>query len=416
MGLKISKSKLIGFSGLLLLGLMMIFISQLYVIKIFLMLILLILVKKKPAKISLYVKIAYTLIFTYGIYGIFFGLLYQTPNPFLFTTIYCIYPLFFLLITTFLDKESYFKNILKVIFFSHFFILSYDLLYAWAVFSGIEIPNIYFLENAFTFHESGSRMNFVNLNTLTFSTPVLFLILIGDYKLGIPKWIQLIIMAFTFFLLIISGRRSVMLVIFSLPFLPLIFSSFFSKKIKHNIIKSSIVFALGFIITFTIVNTNYPKFIEDYTNIFLKAFDSDVEPIKFVQKKMLIEKFMENPIFGHGAGAMFYEPSPGRAVFANQFELSYHFKLASTGIVGFFLIIGVYLWVFFYGLYLAKKNNDLLFFSLLIGLFFMLIADATNPVLTSFDLIWPLYLCLAKINYWRTAPLFSNRIKISHYN
>ena len=33
------------------------------------------------------------------------------------------------------------------------------------------------------------------------------------------------------------------------------------------------------------------------------------------------------------------------------------------------------------------------------GYSLMLIADASNPVLTSFDLIWPIYICLARINY-----------------
>ena len=114
---------------------------------------------------------------------------------------------------------------------------------------------------------------------------------------------------------------------------------------------------------------------------------------------MLLEKFIEKPIFGHGSGARFYEPSPGRGSYGDQFELSYHFKLAINGIFGFSIIVGVYLWILFYGLYLSKKKKDIILLSFLMGYSLMLIADASNPVLTSFDLIWPIYICLARINY-----------------
>ena len=243
-------------------------------------------------------------------------------------------------------------------------------------------------------------MNFVNLNTLTFTTPVLFLLLLAKYDFKISRLLQSLVIFATFFLSIISGRRSVMFMMIVLPIVPFIFSGFFSQKIKSTIVKSTLISLLLLLIIFFKVNSENPELIKGYSEVFLNAFDSDKEPIKFAQKTMLIEKFKEKPFFGYGSGVMFFEPSPGRTLYMNQFELSYHYKLASTGVIGFVIIVGTYLWIFFYGLYVSKKKNDVLFLSFLIGYFFMLIADATNPVLCSFDLIWPIYLCLARINYW----------------
>lgn len=400
MDLKISRNSIIGFCGLSLLLLMIIFVSQAYEIKIILMFSLLLLIKKKRNYITSSVQITYLLIFVYGLYGLFFGVLYQTENPFIFATIYFIYPTFFLVSTFFLDKDRYFDRITRIIYLGHVFIVCYDIFYAFSIFYGFYFPNIYKVEIPFSIYENETRMNFVNLNTLTFTTPAIFVLFLGNYKIGISRTFQVLVLVFTFLLFIISGRRSVMLISLILPFLPFFFSRFFSKTIKNNMFKGSIIFLVLTLFVFLNVKKYNLDFVTDYSQVFLKAFDSDVEPIKFAQGKMLFEKFLEKPFFGHGFGSMFYEPSPGRMVFANQFELSYHFKLASTGILGFCLIIGTYVWILFHGFYISKKNNDLLLFSFILGYFFMLIADATNPVLSSFDLIWPIYLCLARVNYW----------------
>jgi hypothetical protein len=296
----------------------------------------------------------------------------------------------------------------QAIFFAHLFIVLYDLLFAWSVFSGFKIPTIYTAESPFTIYGSSSRMNFVNLNTLTFTTPILFLLLLARFDFKISRVFQSITFIATFFLLIISGRRSVMLMVLVLPLVPFFFSGYFPKKIKILLLRSTIFFVCIISLFLWKLNNDNPEIITGYTELITKAFDADKEPVKFAQEKMLIEKFKEKPLFGHGFGAMFFEPSPGRMYFGNQFELSYHFKLATTGVIGFVIIVGVYLWIFFYGLYVSKKNNDVLLLSFLIGYFFMLVADATNPVLCSFDLIWPIYICLARVNYWsvKKDPLF----------
>ena len=110
----------------------------------------------------------------------------------------------------------------------------------------------------------------------------------------------------------------------------------------------------------------------------------------------LLDVFYDNPIWGSGGGAMIWDPY--RKVYMYRVELMYFLQLANGGIVGFFFYSISIFGTLLVGLYYARKYKDLLFISFLIGYFFILIANGTNPVLCSFDLMLPLYICYAKIN------------------
>lgn len=104
------------------------------------------------------------------------------------------------------------ERYLKVLFISHTVIVLFDLFYAVAAFNGIKLPNpFYGTETGFSIYENSTRMTFINLNTLTFSTPILFILFFSQYKFGISKIYQVINVILTIILLILSGRRSVML-------------------------------------------------------------------------------------------------------------------------------------------------------------------------------------------------------------
>lgn len=82
----------------------------------------------------------------------------------------------------------------------------------------------------------------------------------------------------------------------------------------------------------------------------------------------------------------------------SKMELTYQLGLAQRGIVGGILLCISYIGLLLYGVYLSYKTKDIVFIAFLFGLFFMLIANATNPVMASFDLLIPFFLCWAKVN------------------
>lgn len=398
--LVINKESSFGFFSLLLLSTMMVFQSQLYIVKVVLLLIVLIhivgkkVILSKPFYIFL---IAYLL---YGLWGLFIGILNMNPNPFAKITVSFIWPLLFGYIITQIKTERHYCILLKVMFYVHFIIVVYDLLFICGTIMGFYVPNIYpSVETGFIFNDNSSRLDFTNLNTLTFTAPVFYLLLITGYRFGVGTFQQFIVIVLTMFLFLISGRRSVMLLFMALPFITYFLKFMQPKEIGKRISSFARNLIVFFVLVIVVIGIFYPEILLFYADVFFKAFDADREPIKFVQQKMLIAAFMEKPFCGYGFGHMFYESSiGGRGISAYEYELQYHLKLAQTGIIGFSLLIFSYFGTLLYGLYLAWKRKDIIFQSFLLGYFCVLVIDATNPILNSFDLMISLFLCWAKIN------------------
>ena len=212
MFLTIQKKTLLSFSTLLLLSLMMVFIAQLYIVKILCMIAIGVLMSKK-IRVSKFVLLNFILILVYGVLGTGLGIIYQNPNPFQFLGVFFFWPIFWLFfISYFSTSPNLLERYLKVLFISHTVIVLFDLFYAVAAFNGIKLPNpFYGTETGFSIYENSTRMTFINLNTLTFSTPILFILFFSQYKFGINKIYQVINVILTIILLILSGRRSVML-------------------------------------------------------------------------------------------------------------------------------------------------------------------------------------------------------------
>ncbi len=391
------EKKIRGFFGIVLMLSMMSVMSTLNPIKMMLLFILCLLwfqetrVCKQNKKLCAYLCISTLL-------GNIVGFLSGTDYPFYNVTVGIIWPILSLIIVTPLLKTSNdYKMMIKWMFYMHIFLIVYDLLFAFSVVRGNPIINLYpEVETGFSFYETTSRMNFVNLNVLTFTTPLFFLLYLTQYDFGVKSRYQLVILLLNLFLLIFSGRRSLMLIFILCPIFTLLFSVFFPKEsVKRTkkylfLILVIVLGALGYIYT------TMPDVFDGYLYTFTKAFDSSVEDTKFVQARMLWSHFEDHPFLGSGTGATFYESA--RGIRQHQFELTYLAKLANGGFLGFVLYILGTVGVFFVGLKYAKKRNDTLFICMLLAYLFVLIADATNPVLCSFDLMLPLFLCYAKIN------------------
>lgn len=389
--------KLRGTAAIMLMMAMMSVISFLYTIKI-LLLGLLLLLCFKDARVCRQNRVLCACLCASTLLGALVGALKGTEHPFYALTVGVAWPILSLIIVTpLLKTNDDYKVMLKWMFYMHAFLIVYDLLYAANVLWGTPIINLYpEVDIGFSFYETTSRLGLINLNTLTFTTPLFFLLYLTHYDFGVNKKIQFVVLILNLFLLIFSGRRSLMLIFFLCPIFTLLFSSFFPKEAAKStkqyllLILLIVAGALGY------VYTTMPEVFEGYLYTFTKAFDSDVESTRFSQAKMLMGHFEENPIFGTGSGAEFYEAD--RGIRQHQYEQTYLLMLATRGIVGFTLYILGTIGVLLAGIKYARKRKDVLFICMLFAFFFVLVADATNPVLCSFDLMLPLFLCYAKIN------------------
>lgn len=390
-------SNLRGALAIMLMMSMMSVISSLYLLKVFLLFVLVILCIKdtKVCKTNRHLCIFLCLS---TLWGIFWGAVSGHEHAFECITIGVLWPILSLIIVTPLLKDSDdYRVMIKWMFYMHAFLIVYDLLYASNVLFGTPIINLYpEEETGFSFYETTSRINLINLNTLTFTTPLFFLLYLTHYKFGVNSLVQFVVLLLNLFLLIFSGRRSLMLIFFVCPVFTILFSRFFPKESAKRtkrylaLLLVIIIGALGY------VYTTMPEVFDGYLHTFTKAFDKDEESVRFDQSKMLWGHFVDNPIIGDGDGAVYYKSNKG--IYSHQFELTYLHKLATRGVVGFTLYFLGTVGVLLVGIKYARKRRDELFICMLFAFFFVLIADATNPVLCSFDLMLPLFLCYAKIN------------------
>lgn len=333
------------------------------------------------------------------LWGCVVGVIKNTEYPFYALTVGILWPVLSLFITSaLLRTENDFKTVLKYMFIMHVVVMAYDTLFGLSVIYGFPMINLYpETESAFSFYDTMARMNFDNLNVITFTTPLFFILWLTRYDFGISRKIQLIVVLFNFFFLIFCGRRSLVAVFLLTP----VFTVFLKNSMPTEIGKKSMKYLKVFVVVIACVvgyiYVSAPEVFESNVQNFTNAFDSDTESTKFVQQKMLMEHFRESPIIGNGSGAVFYEPA--RGIRQHQWELTYYLILATRGVIGFILYIAGVVGVFLVGFRYARRRKDVLFLSILFAYFFIILADATNPVLCSFDLMLPLYLCYARLNY-----------------
>ncbi len=84
------------------------------------------------------------------------------------------------------------------------------------------------------------------------------------------------------------------------------------------------------------------------------------------------------------------------------YELTYVALLFQTGVIGFFFYSVGVIWIFVMGLRMAASSHRLAdqMLAVLVGLACFLVANATNPYLAKYDLMWVIFLPVAMINHY----------------
>lgn len=391
------KKRIFGVSVLILIVLMMIFQAQVYIPKILLIFISLFCSPTK-FRIAFSVRFFITSICICGIIGVIVGIMHMNVNPFSGMTLFILWPILSLPIIANASSEFAFRNVVIAIFTAHCFIVAYDLLFAITALLGNSIPNIYpNVEYPFSIYATSTRMNFTNLNSLTFSTPFLALLLLSNYNYNVPKKWQYFVLLCTLILFVISGRRSVMLQLALMPFIAYFFKRGLDYKLRRLYSSYLLIVILLIVISLLYINIRYPEIFNGYLQELLSAFDPSEEPVKFLQHYSLMDAFAEKPLLGHGFGALFYDPA--RNIYMDSMELQYQFTLARVGATGFLFYLLGYWGLCIYGYKIASHKKDKLLLALIFGFLFMLMSHATNPVLNNFDLLLSYFIVLARINY-----------------
>ncbi|MCF6317549.1 MAG: hypothetical protein L3J30_15040 [Marinosulfonomonas sp.] len=219
----------------------------------------------------------------------------------------------------------------------------------------------------------------------------------GRWRIAI--WVAL---GLSVIVLLISGRRAFWLIAFLSPLLISGLARMgrvpvrsFSTYLK--------VTAIGILLLLSVLpylGINLLLVFDDFKEGFdFSGQGQESSSIRSAQFWILINAWLENPIFGrgHGASAVEMIRDPDRPW---AYELSYVALLFQTGLMGMMVYASAVLWIFAKGVSIMKRQPNSAGFLLpvLAGLVGFLIINATNPYLQKFDYLWVIFLPVAIIN------------------
>lgn len=234
------------------------------------------------------------------------------------------------------------------------------------------------------------------------------LLLLPHHYLGVKNKYIILLVVISLFLILCSGRRASWIVVGLLPFVIV----FLMKlcKLKGNIL-IKIMFVSFLIVLVLYVGLTYLLDMDQMIDEFVSSFDmidNDSNYERTLQAKALWNDFINNPIFGHGAGYVSsYIRTPEKPW---EYELSYNYMLSSRGLIGFFVMIFSYASILWKNIKSVRLDKELAGFLLppIAGIICLAILNETNPYLGKFDFLWIFFLPIINLN---NMYFNKNRIK-----
>lgn len=362
-------------------------IPKLIVLSLLFGLSLLNIIKTNKIRLPKQVKIFFFLHLFYVIFNGAYGVVRGNPGAFDFFRLNLIYYLLLLVsLSSFFSYDSFQKSI-KTIVISANFVSVYSIL---LLLVKLKIwPENFFVYFDVTsnvgIHSGYTHLVNTNLSMLMFILPFLIILFFNKYQFeNISRTKVLFTIILGIVATMISGRRILWLSFIIPIFYYLI--KFEKRKLKEKLRIILLSVAIISIILLIISSTSIFSF-EMILERFLDAFNSEEESIRFIQAKALWRGFLENPLFGSGAGIGVNEIVRSSTA-PWIYEMTYNLILFNSGIIGFsvFAASHLYLLACFFK---DKNRKSKLGESLFVTYVVVLVASGTNPYFTSsFDFLW----------------------------
>ena len=282
-------------------------------------------------------------------------------------------------------------------------------------------PNLLYYEldlgSRIGIHSGYTQFTAHNIGTLAFTFPFILTWFINNKKsdfLGFKKSSIFLSMVISSIMVVLSGRRILLVIVALLPFIIIFIVRLMNKELRSFVYKK-ILKALPYaIITFLLIgislqvhfNWNY----EDYKQRVVSSFTKSTQTERTTQFKALMEGFYDKPFIGTGFGQG-VEGSVRSDTKPWSYELTYVLYLYNTGIIGFIYFVLCLLWIIYELIKISsyEKDNENLALPLLVGYISFLLATASNPYLGSYDFMWIIFLPLSYINIHRKGMLLSKK-------
>lgn len=327
----------------------------------------------------------------FALYGTFFG--GANEAIFDFIRLFIVFTLIYFILFSVIDYFDYVEILLYVYCFSSILIMLILVLSYIEAVTGIGLIPSYFsdkLSLTIGVHTGYTDTSATVVTTLLYIAPTIFSLCLfrNDFykKNNVLVFTALICVVISVFL---SGRRVLQVVFLSLPIISLFYFRFmFGKKFKEYLLISRYLFIIFFVF---LLGTIYFFYLDiDFTNLSERwsGLDSSNQTERIVQFNSLLLGWSENPMLGEGIGGVAdYIRNKNRPW---TYELTYMYLLFSTGMVGFFIYVGLTcknLFNFFF-LIPSLKSRNVELACILFGYIMFFIQAATNPYFSGFDTLY----------------------------
>lgn len=338
---------------------------------------------------------------TYSLWSTLHGFWNHNPATYQLFRLNVIYFIMLYVFIMIVNTKDEFKAILRTCCWAAIVISIYTILFFAQSVNIINLSHFIYLDNisGAMIHSGYVHITNMNMSMMLFLFPViLFINGIEDLK-GDAAFNRLnkTSIALSVIAMMMTGRRIIWMVLFGSL---LCYALFRVEKSTAKRIGRVAIIIIGVIFVFCVLSRMFGISIAGFLDRFEEAFrDYDNygrQNVRWLQLVALWKGFLENPIFGAGAGVGVDEVVRS-TVNSASYELSYILILYNAGIVGFIPYVASLLFVlkklFIYG------KNDGIAKAMFYGLAFGLIANATNPYFSSsFDFLLWMFIPLMYLN------------------
>lgn len=348
------------------------------------------------------------------------GMLVGAPGALNLAGVHALWPLVYVLLAGAILSPRTLRNLEKTIVFSAAVTGGLAIIYLLSQLHFVpEIPHFESLlpedEAAIGFYEGYVRLALPGINSLSFVVPFLMAMVVVRSSSGpvtlrskIALWISLLL---SVFVVLVSGRRAITLVMLLTPVFILAFGFFSPVEQRRSMMLALRRFAVTAVLgIFLIILLLRPFYTISFAGLFerfsagfdFSATSVDSSPDERRQQYFaLVQEWYEHPLLGAGLG----EPAYGSVrsdVMPWAYELSYLALLAQVGLLGVMVYAAGIVWIYRMGLRIVSAGGSLAnsMLPLLVGMTGFLIANATNPYLAKFDGLWTIFLPVAAVNLW----------------
>jgi len=335
-----------------------------------------------------------------GALEILYGEIRGNEGAFGQVTVWVLWPLVFLLLSSAIYTENHLRSLFRVMITASITIGLYGCLYTLTQ-TGRLPQGFYFegIDQGQGFYTDGNvfGVSFNPLSSLLFLGPFLVALAITWPRDRRPVarsyWIYLGIVLDVAFALL-SGRRALLVGLVITPII-LIAGTRVSRARLSRFVVPILALCAAVIVAVKVMHVDVEATLTGLTTGY-KAVGDEARGVQF---QSLMDGWREHPVFGAGIGAV--APGPIRSLKTPwAYELSYAALLFDIGIVGVLIYATAVGNIIRRTASVAKATVELRPWAIpvLAGMASFLIAQATNPYLLNFDSMWVIFLPVALLN------------------